>query len=206
MIMQDEETGSLWSHVTGEAMEGRMKGVQLNLVPSVQTTWGRWVDEHPDTKVLLKDEAIKSSRYERYFEDPDRIGIFRTEYLMDRMPGKDLVHGITRGPHALAISDFRLGPGQLFNVEVGDDPVVVIRTADAGVRAYVSRTKEKSLHFSRTGVPTTIQDRGTGSIWDLEKGLCIDGELKGTVLEEIVVRGAFWFAWSSFFPNTEVLD
>jgi hypothetical protein len=80
LIMEDKETGSLWSHITGEALEGAMKGQHLKTIPSVQS-------------------------YESYFNDPDRIGIFRANWLMKQMPGKSLVYGINRGPHALAFTE-----------------------------------------------------------------------------------------------------
>ncbi len=49
MIMQDEQTGSLWSHVTGVCLEGEYQGKTLEQVPSVQTTWAEWQAAHPDT-------------------------------------------------------------------------------------------------------------------------------------------------------------
>lgn len=183
-----------------------MKGQRLEILPSVQTTWARWVGQHPDTKVLYKEQAIRNSRYEGYFKDPNRIGIFRTHWLMERMPGKNIVHGITSGPHAIAITDEKLGAGQVLNIKVGNDPLVVIRAADGGVRAYVSQIGGQTLHFHRTGQPPVIKDKETGSTWDLGKGVCRTGTLKGNTLDEVVVNLAFWFAWSSFYPNTEVED
>jgi hypothetical protein len=165
LIMMDEETGSLWSHVTGEALDGTKKGRRLETVPSVQTTWTRWTLEHPEAKLLKKGTEIRGSQYQRYFDDPDRTGMFRANWLQDRLPGKDLVHGLVRGPHALAVSDFGLGPNDTLKVKLGGVPIVVLRGADGGVRAYMAEG------------------------W-----------------EEILVRPAFWFAWSSFYPNTLVED
>jgi hypothetical protein len=206
LIMEDKETGSLWSHITGEALEGRMKGQRLKIMPSVQTTWARWVEQHPDTKVLRKERAVRSSRYEGYFKDPNRIGIFRSSWLMERMPGKSVVYGITRGPHALAIADEKLSVGKVLNVKVSDDPLVVFHAADGGVRAYLSRAGAQTLHFHYTNQHPVIKDKETGSTWDLNKGICIAGILQGTALDEGVVHLAFWFAWSNFYPNTEVIN
>lgn len=135
LIMQDEETGTLWSHVSGRAMDGPLAGRQLPSVPSVQTTWSAWKAAHPETRVLKKSEAITSSRYEKYFADPDRAGIFRTAYLRDRMSAKTLVHGLAVGAHAVAVSDSALVAGTSREVTVGDETVVVTRDADGGVRA-----------------------------------------------------------------------
>ncbi len=133
--MQDKETGSLWSHVTGVCLEGKFQDATLQQMPSVQTTWAQWVADHPDTRVLKKSEEIKSSRYQNYFDDPERTGLFRTFWLEDRMPGKAIVHGITLGPHALAVADAALKSGEPLKHDLGDAELIITRDADGGVRA-----------------------------------------------------------------------
>ena len=51
LVMIDEETGSLWSHLLGEAMQGPLQGTQLEAVPSEMVTWESWRREHPQTTV-----------------------------------------------------------------------------------------------------------------------------------------------------------
>jgi hypothetical protein len=164
LIMMDEQSGSLWSHVTGRCLEGAHLGTRLEVVPSVQTTWADWRRAHPDTRVLAKPAEIRSSRYQRYFDDPDRAGMFRTFWLQDVMPAKALVHGLVDGPHALAVRDEDLPPGSEREVDLAGETVRVVRAADGGVRAY-----------------------------DADGG-------------EIQVHTAYWFAWSTYFPNTVVSD
>lgn len=143
MIMQDLETNSLWSHVTGECLEGELVGTHLTMVPMVQTSWTKWVAAHPDTRVLKKSEEVKSSRYESYFQDPERTGIFRAKYLREKMPGKELIQGLVLGPHPLAIRDSALSPGVAREVEIGGVQVTVVRGEDGGVRATRADTQEE---------------------------------------------------------------
>ena len=49
------------------------------------------------------------------------------------------------------------------------------------------------------------RDRGTASSWDLVQGVCTAGELEGSTLEQVAVTPVFWFAWSNFYPNTQVV-
>ena len=203
LIMMDEQTGTLWSHVTGEAMDGELAGSHLEDLPVVQTTWSWWKDRFPETLVLKKDAQIKSSRYERYFKDHDRAGMFAVEWLKERMPAKTKVHGVVRGPFALAVTDEKLVPRALFNAEVGEESVVIVRGGDGGVRAYVAMAGEKRLIFQWQQY---IHDNETGSEWDMDRGLCVSGDLEGTQLEEIVTLLAFWFAWSNFYPRTDIID
>jgi len=164
LIMQDKETNSLWSHITGDCMEGELKGTELSQIPSVQTTWADWQTAHPETRVLKKSEEITSSRYEGYFNDPEKTGLFRTLWLQDRLPGKDLIHGLVLGAHQVAVTDAALVVGKPLETDLGDVKITVWRDADGGVRA---KTKDGA---------------------------------------DLLVRAAFWFAWSSFYPNTAVID
>ncbi len=206
MIMQDRETRTLWSHITGRAMEGQLLGQQLAAIPSVQTNWADWLARHPETKVLKKGAEIRSSRYQQYFDDEEKNGMFRAMWLQERMLGKTLVHGVTGGPHALAVTDTRLAPGQVVNAKLGDEAVVLLRTSDGGVRAWVRLHQGVPLQFHREGGAGPVTDRGTGSTWDLEQGVCTAGEHLGTRLEEKTVLLTYWFAGSGFYPNTVVVD
>lgn len=165
-IMEDRETSTLWSHVTGRALDGPGKGAQLRALPSVQTTWADWKKVHPATDVLKKSKEVLSSHYEKYFSDPDRMGLFRAQWLTEKMPGKNLIWGATIGPHAVAVSDHALAAGARVKIELGGTPVEVERGVDGGVRAFT---------------------------------------VTGDSREEIPVTRAFWFAWSSFYPNTKVV-
>jgi len=204
LIMRDRETGTLWSHVTGEALSGPKKGVQLVKLPSVQTTWERWRAEHPETKLLKKSEEVLSSHYQDYFNDPDRTGLFRSRWLIKRMPGKAKVHGVVVGPHAVAVTDAALGEEGLVSVDLGGRPVVVVRGGDGGVRAFEARAGGRTLEMERAA--GTWRDATTGTAWDLDQGAGTSGPLAGERLEPIPVTTVFWFAWSSFFPNTQVIE
>jgi hypothetical protein len=50
LTLRDSETGSLWSPITGEALEGPLLGSTLELVPSFAVFWFAWTDFHPDTE------------------------------------------------------------------------------------------------------------------------------------------------------------
>jgi hypothetical protein len=163
--MEDRETSTSWSHVTGRALGGPGRGAQLQALPSVQTTWAEWKKAHPETEVLKKSKEVLSSHYAKYFSDPERMGLFRAQWLTEVMPGKTLVWGATVGLHAVAVTDEALVESGRAAVDLGGTSVEIERGADGGVRAFAG------------------EDR-----------------------DEIPVTRAFWFAWSSFYPNTQVVD
>jgi hypothetical protein len=206
LIMQDTQTGSYWSHITGEALLGDLKGKRLPFIPVVQTSWMQWKTDHPETYLLKKSKAVTGSAYENYFKDQDRAGLFRTNWLMGRLPAKEIVHGITNGPHALAIVKKNLKSGKPLRTTVGETDILVIRTEDGGVKAYKTAIESGKLLFDETKDEYLIRDKVSNSMWDLRSGECIEGLYIGHKLEQIQVLDAFWFGWSSFYPNTRVLD
>jgi len=205
LIMQDRETGSAWSHVTGRAVDGKARGAQLARLDAVQTVWRQWSEAHPDTTVLEKSETVSGSEYQRYFDDPERTGIFRAQWLTERMPGKTLVYGATVGPHAVAVTEDAFSGGRPVRVDLGGTTVVVARGADGGVRAFAvpSGGQEGKLEYDPES--GGLRD-GVGSIWSLSDGLCVAGPDKGRRLDAVAVTPVYWFAWSNFYPNTQVID
>jgi hypothetical protein len=58
-IMYDRQTKSLWVHTMGEAVKGKLKGKQLEFIPSVVTTFKAWKKRHPKTLVLTGRKASR---------------------------------------------------------------------------------------------------------------------------------------------------
>jgi hypothetical protein len=155
LIMQDRETGSSWSHVTGRAIDGKTKGAQLEKLEAVETTWELWYAAHPDTAVLEKSEEVLASHYQEYFDDPKRMGMFRAQWLTEKMSGKTLVYGAAVGPHAVAVTDTALAGGAPVQVDLGGTPVIFFRSEDGGVRAFIAKAGEQDAGSEREALAVT---------------------------------------------------
>ena len=53
--------------------------------------------------------------------------------------------------------------------------------------------------------PWMLRDEQTGSLWHAVKGECVEGELAGSQLRMLDGRLAFWFAWSKFHGDVELV-
>jgi hypothetical protein len=53
MVMEDEETGTLWSQMLGRGMRGSLEGEELTALPVVVTSWETWREEHPSSTVAV---------------------------------------------------------------------------------------------------------------------------------------------------------
>jgi hypothetical protein len=47
----DDETGTIWDGLTGEALSGELEGKRLERVKSTQSFWFGWKDFYPETRV-----------------------------------------------------------------------------------------------------------------------------------------------------------
>jgi Protein of unknown function (DUF3179) len=65
LVMYDHATASLFSQLRRQAISGPRKGERLPEIPFVETTWARWVQMHPDTKVLSSETGFRRD-YTRY--------------------------------------------------------------------------------------------------------------------------------------------
>ena len=178
----------------------------MSILPAVQTTWMEWVNEHPQTKVLKKDKQVRSSHYEKYFLDADRIGIFGSHHLIKRLPAKDLVHGISIHPFSLAVSDEILKEGDFYTVQLGPHSILLARGSDNGVRAFEATISDKKIKFQNGDSIDEILDSETSSTWDIKTGKCILGRRRGEKFKQLQITTAFWFAWSTFYHNTELFS
>lgn len=73
-LMYDRQTNTLWNHLTGEPVIGRLaaSGIRLERLPIVVTTWGAWKRQHPATTVLDPETGhlrpyTSGAAYGRYF-------------------------------------------------------------------------------------------------------------------------------------------
>lgn len=205
LVMQDLQTQSLWSQVTGECIHGPMIGTRLELHPSMQTTFAQFTRLHPDGLLLKKpDKGEPGSQYRDYFADPGRIGIFGRANQFERLDGKDKIFGIRRGSQALAISEAYLTEHAYAIVDKLSTPILV--TFDPGSQTvaafsldHFSKNELTRLQVTREATIDPTNDRK----WNNRTGVALTEDTEN--LELLSVTSAFWFAWVTFFPDTELV-
>ena len=53
LVMRDHQTGTIWQHATGEAIDGPLKGCQLEMQTGWETTWGMLRNAFPQACYAL---------------------------------------------------------------------------------------------------------------------------------------------------------
>ncbi len=205
LVMFDRETGTLWSHLTGEALDGPLVGNHLRQVLSEQTTWGRWRAEHPQTRMLDIDPAdVRFDPYQAYYGAPDP-GVVGRKRADDRLPVKEKVIGVRLNGEVKAYSFTALARDRVVNDTVGGVPVVVVfdgLTFSGAV--YRSDPGGSLLTFVPGPTSLSMRDKETGSTWDGLSGKATAGPDAGMELEQVPITYSFWFGWVDFYPNTGV--
>jgi hypothetical protein len=154
MTWWDHSTGTVWSQVWGRAIDGPLKGTELELIPSQTIPWGTWKEQHPDTLIMTNDLKRLSFARER----------FRSNYLI----------GISIGDAAKAYPYGVAAKERVINDFVGSHAVVVhVDPVTRAVTAYLRNLNDQILTFELGD--NGLIDSETGTTWDPVNGLAVDG-------------------------------
>ncbi len=206
LVMFDRETNSLWSHISGEAIDGALRGQRLQRVaatPSVK--WKEWKRQHPDTKVLSVNgrEEVTFDHYAQYHTSPD-IGIHRQLLKDTRLPAKEQVIGIVVKDRAKAYPLSLFLQRSVIVDEVGGTRLIIFGDAFSGATAVYEATVEgQALTFPDDARGALVTD-SEGTQWNLLSGVAKDGPHKGKPLTRLPHFQGYWFAWADFNRGTAV--
>ncbi len=190
MTWWDHDTESIWSQPWGSAIHGPLEGTALTLIPASIIPWRTWLDEHPDTTVLNNDLDLR-----RGSASP-----IRDDFVI----GVALAESATAYPYLLA-SDLRV-----INDRVGEHPVAVFVDPETrDIKVFLRATASVSVGAGDVSEVTferndagEIVDHQTGSLWDVSRGVAIQGPLKGAALQQIPYVTSYDWAWDDFFPHS----
>ena len=205
-LMYDHASKSLWSTLSGEPVVGPLvgKGIELQTLRVVTTTWGEWKKRHPGTTVLSLDtghqrDYDEGAAYRDYFSN-DRL-MFGVPKLDPRLPNKAEVLALrASGTPAdqLAIAADFLAANRVYHGRLGSLPFVVLTDASGANRVYES----VNHRFATWDGEATVRD-STGRTWKLtEDELAGPG---GAVLKRLPAHRAFWFGWYAAYPATRLV-
>ena len=192
MTWWDHETQSIWSQPWGKAISGPLEGSALELVPASLAPWSTWLAEHPGSRVLTG----------RSVRDIDYPGEGSRDFF---------VAGVAIRDHAAAYPYDIASNEQVINDLVGDDPIAVFVDPETrSIKIYLRVPAEVDrpegvgeVHFE-TEAQGRVVDMETGSVWDTERGVAVEGPLNGAFLHQVPYITAYKWAWLDFYPHSTV--
>jgi hypothetical protein len=203
--MQDLETGSLWSQINGECISGKLEGKYLSPLPALHTRYSEFKELYPEGLLLKKPEKGESgSSYDSYFQDPDKLGIFGRADNFQKLDGKDKVFGLRLGERQVAVSEDYLIRNRHAVLTETDPPVIVTYDVESKTVAAFALSGPAQTELEKVMIEdNTLHLSGGDAAWDSRTGRVKSGN--ASPLEPIPVISAYWFAWISFFPDTELI-
>lgn len=209
--MRDEETGSWWQQVSGEAILGPLKGKRLKSVFHDELTFATWKREKPQGRVLKPDEGVAGSgQYAKanWEERMANVPVATSQVLDQSLKPRTLVVGITVNGAAKAYPfDAVLKQSPIMD-DLGGTPIFVVVGDDKrSVRAFERTVDGRKLEFflKPGSSQLVLADAETGSEWDFT-GKAISGPLSGQQLKKVAVLNDYWFDWKAYNPKTIVYD
>ncbi|MDX1636606.1 MAG: DUF3179 domain-containing protein [Balneolaceae bacterium] len=217
LIPYDRTTASRYSQMQVRGVNGPRSGSILEQVPVVQMTWSSWERIYPDSRVLTtetgEDREYDEDLYGAGYREENSGTLFPVTHSDDRLPRKELVHGVIWGRPAVEDAAVRV-----FVLEDFDRDLSLIPHEFAGGAITVAGSREHRFavsYFNRlsdgrilefeavTGsLPIIMRDQ-LGNRWDIF-GYAAEGPDRGTRLRPTFSYTGYWFAWVDFFPNLEL--
>jgi hypothetical protein len=222
LVMYDRQTETLWSHFTGQAIVGELTGIELDTFPVATVPWGVWRDANPDGLVLSRDTGFSREYGRNPYPGYDDVN--STPFLFEgevdgRYTAMTRIVGVEVDGEALGVPLVALREQPVITATVADTPLVVLwqpgtaSALDAGDVAggddvgatgvFVPEVDGQLLTLRAEG--DGFVDDETGSTWNI-LGDAVDGPLIGSQLTAIPHVDTFWFAWSTFRPDTQIVE
>ena len=212
--MYDHQTRSLWSHITGEAIQGPLKGKRLKPLASMpQIAWKTWQQNYPETRVLsvpTRGGMREGSNRDTYadYHASQRTGVSGTEYTDNRLPNKSLVIGVqlqakngNKQFRAYPLTHF--AETAVINDTLGEVPLLIFHDKTSFATTVYKRLVEgHPLTFKREDDYFAQDDSGTH--WNLITGEATSGTHNRTRLERVLAVNIYWFAWARYYPQTTI--
>ena len=204
LIMIDRETGSIWTHLDGRAIQGPLEGKRMNIVPLPQMTWADWEKSRPDTLVLSPDTPFagryRSVRIARYNQREAGFGD-------DRLASNALVIGVEVDGAFKGYPVERVGSVGVVNDTLSGQPIVIVYDTAAQSGLAFSRVVDGQVleFYNSADEGLKIRDRATNSIWEIQ-GLATEGSLTGMRLDFVSSFISEWYGWSGYHPETDIYE
>ncbi|MEA2164508.1 MAG: hypothetical protein QOK37_2635 [Thermoanaerobaculia bacterium] len=207
-IMRDEETGSWWQQISGEAIQGPLKGRKLVHVPQDEISFALWKREHARGRVLRPDPKVAAAGHYAPADWESHIAKMpvATNTHDARLPPRELIIGVTVDGHPKAYRMADIRRQNPIVDSIGSVPVVIAVAEDGrSVRAFRRNVDGRAIElFAKpSSSPVTFIDSASGSEWDFA-GRAISGPFAGHQLEKIDVLSDYWFDWRTYHPETGI--
>src|SRR5205085_1261275 len=124
-VLEDQKTGSWWYQVTGRAQVGPMEGAILPSIDAEQMSLAEWLKLHPDSDLLVPDEASEAGYHIFGFDSFDGRHPDESDERYGAKAYNEWVVGVTAGASERAYAWFELEHHGVIQDDLEGVPVAV---------------------------------------------------------------------------------
>lgn len=208
LIPYDRKSGSNWSQIRLECVNGSLIGTDAVVLPLVEMPWKTWKKLFPGSTIIST-----STGYDRdYGSYP--YGSYKTSnsLIFPAIPVDNRLH-----PKERVLAVVPAGASRIYRFESFGEGLTVIQDEFKGTNLVVAGIKNQYMvaFNAKTGDGQVLEfsagvDEGRlvdqdGNEWNLF-GTAVKGPRTGEQLRPVRSFMAYWFAIGAFYPGVEIYD
>ncbi len=201
-MLGDDETGSIWNHITGRAVYGPLEGYALPVSNLLHMTAKQALERYPGLAVAISDRPIRGRR--RFF-DPlaDRIlrPGFRSTIVKEdtRLPTMDIGLGVWTESEALyyPMEVVQAAGGAIVDDFDGRRLLVYVEPGTYALDAFFTEEEAVSVEDSSLKL---------GAELVLENGVLRDAAGERREMDRPLQLFSRWYGFALTFPGTGIYE
>jgi len=203
-VLWDEETGTIWDHITGEAVYGPLAGAGLPVYNLLHTTVEAALEADPDLAIAISERPIRveGNFLQEVFE--------RLTGLNERFQGTMAREDTRRPTMEIGIGVWNGDAAKYYAMEdvLDAGEVIVDRLNGRGVVVYVEPTSRAlaALYANAAGARWADGDLrlDTGQVF--RDGALFDESGERQEIERPLQVFTRWYGFALTFPETEIYE
>ncbi len=201
-MLHDEETGSIWNHITGRAVYGPLEGYTLPVFNLLHMTAEQALDRYPGLSVAISDRPVRGRRG-MLAPVADRIPFlrdgFRSTIVKEdtRLPTMEIGLGVWTESERryYPMEAVQAGGGAIVDSFAGRHLVVYVQAGSYSLDAFFTEEQTVAMDGSRVTV---------GEELVLEGGVLRDVSGRRLEMDRPLQLFSRWYGFALTFPGTTI--
>ena len=201
-MLADEETGSIWNHITGRAVYGELKGHALPIFNLLHMTAEQALERYPGLSIAISDRPVRGRRG-MFAPIAERIPFLRDGFgstIVEedtRLPTMEIGLGVWTDSERryYTIEAVQAAGGDIVDVFDGKRLVVYVEPGSYSLDAFFTEEQTASTDGSRVTV-------GEGLV--VEGGVLRDASGQRLEMDRPLQMFSRWYGFALTFPGTTI--
>lgn len=207
LIPYDRLTDSYWSQMNLNCVNGNLIGTEIEVFPTLETTWKTWKKMYPDSKVLSTNTGFVRSYgvypYGNYKTDNEYL-LFPLLPRDNRLPLKERALVVLNNGNNKVYSINSFDTPQAINDNLGSEELLIVGSKSDNFIVAFRKGDLGNFTVDLSQLPIIGTD-DNGNVLEIN-GEITAGPAIGTQLEQPVSYIGYWFSFGAFYPGIDIYE